>query len=361
MGTIKARVPVGLKRPLKRGFKATRRQIRRARPIPGAATAHELSWQLRLRRAPILDTEEHCARTGLKEIEEAVGCSLCDERRVQPLFQPSSKTPGRWSYHVVRCPSCGFLYRNPGIKPERLGDLYAKKGYSKFLTGHYAEERQRRYELVMDAFDPVFRDGSGRRLFDFGSGAGLFLEVAHRRGFDTFGVDLSRSSVKEAHRRPGGANTFYGTPQDVPQIAAGGFDAITMWSVLAHLPCPVEDLTMMRSLLAPGGVLLILTVNANSLQLKRRGSGWNGFTPNHLKFFSPSTLPLLLKRAGFAAVAIKPMYGDKIEAGTTVKGDLTQRRIRRIVERGNRGNMMRAVAFADADGLERYGLEGERL
>jgi hypothetical protein len=40
-------------------------------------------------------------------------------------------------------------------------------------------ERQRRYRLVLDAFHPVFSDGSGRRLLDFGCGVGLFLELAH--------------------------------------------------------------------------------------------------------------------------------------------------------------------------------------
>ena len=44
-------------------------------------------------------------------------------------------------------------------------------------------------------------------------------------------------------------------------------------------------------LLAPDGMLLISTVNANSLTLKAYGAGWGGFTPNHLVFFSPATLP----------------------------------------------------------------------
>ena len=34
-------------------------------------------------------------------------------------------------------------------------------------------------------------------------------------------------------------------------------------------------------------MILILTVNANSLRLKAAGDEWNGFTPNHLKFFAP--------------------------------------------------------------------------
>jgi SAM-dependent methyltransferase len=259
----------------------------------------------------------------------------------------------------VRCPSCGFLYRHPGIRPERLGELYKKKSYKKFLTGHYSEERIRRYELVMDAFDPLFRDGAGRRVFDFGCGAGLFLDLAEKRGFEPYGVDLSKTSVEEARKRPSGRNAYFGTPSDVPAIAAGGFDVITLWSVLAHLPCPVEDFTLLRGLLAPGGALLVLTVNANSLKLKADRDQWNGFTPNHLKFFSPTTLPLLLKRAGFGAVVFRPMYGDGIEAGETRMKPRTVRRVKRAVDDGNRGNMMRAVAFVEPDAPATWGWQDE--
>ena len=47
----------------------------------------------------------------------------------------------RWNYHVVRCADCGFLFRHPGIRPERLGDLYASGRYAKFLGGKYRRKR----------------------------------------------------------------------------------------------------------------------------------------------------------------------------------------------------------------------------
>jgi SAM-dependent methyltransferase len=331
--------------------------------MPGVPRFHERRWRRRLAAAPVMSAEEHVERAGgLKEIEEVIACSLCDERRVQPLFVARSrKHKGRWKYHVVRCPSCGFLYRQPGIRPERLGELYKTKRYKTFLTGHYSEERIRRYELVMDAFDPLFADGGGRRVFDFGCGAGLFLDLAEKRGFEPYGVDLSKASVEEARSKPSGRNAYFGTPRDVPEIAAGGFDVITLWSVLAHLPCPVEDFTLMRELLAPDGALLVLTVNANSLKLKATRDKWNGFTPNHLKFFSPTTLPLLLKRAGFGAVVFRPMYGDGIEADDHRMKPRTVKRIRRVIDDGNRGNMMRAVAFADPGAPARWGWRDEAL
>lgn len=316
--------------------------------LPGAAQLHELRWRRRLARAPVVDYEEHAVAVGVGEIEEPIPCSLCEGRAVQPLFQPPA------GYRVVRCVRCGLLYRNPGIKPERLGDLYAGQ-YSRFLTGDYAKDRLRRYRLVMDAFDPLFADGSGRRLLDFGCGAGLFLDLAYERGFEGYGVDLSEDSVAKARERPSGAHAHFGSPVDVPEIAAGGFDVVTMWSVLAHLATPVEDLTMLRGLLGDDGALMLLTVNANSLLLKANGDRWGGFTRNHLKFYSPATLPLLLRRAGFEAVVMRPMANDLVEAGVAPLGARQERRLRRAVAEGNRGNMLRAVAFARADGPARCG------
>jgi SAM-dependent methyltransferase len=242
------------------------------------------------------------------------------------------------------------------VKPERLGDLYEGE-YGEFLTGAYARKRRQRYKATMRAFRPLFAHGRDRRLLDFGCGAGLFLDIAHRRGFECYGVDLSEDSIERARERPSGARTWHGSPRDVPEIAAGGFDVVTLWSVLAHLAEPVEDLTMVRELLTSDGVALILTVNANSLLLKARREQWNGFTPNHLKFYSPTTLPLLLRAAGFGAVVFRPMYGDGVESGNTLLSQGQQDRLRRNVDRGNQANMMRAVAFADPGGPARWGLE----
>jgi 2-polyprenyl-3-methyl-5-hydroxy-6-metoxy-1,4-benzoquinol methylase len=118
-----------------------------------------------------------------------------------------------------------------------------------------------------------------------------------------------------------------------PEIAAGGFDVITLWSVLAHLPRPVEDLSRLRALLAPDGVLLINTVNANSLLLKAYGTRWGGFTRNHLIFSSPITLPALLHKAGFAAVTSQPQYPRSVERGTSGLSARQERRVRRAVPR----------------------------
>jgi SAM-dependent methyltransferase len=335
---------------------------------PWLAALLELRWWLRIRFAGTLTPEEHAARFADPsrrgaDIEIPIACALCGGRRLQELIHAydHKREVAHWNYHVVRCANCGWLFRHPGIRPERLGDLYASGKYAKFLGGKYKRKRLRRYRVTMKPFGALFKAGEGRRLLDFGCGNGLFLELAHKRGFECYGVDLAEDAVEAARKKPSGRNTYHGSPMDVPEIAAGGFDVITMWSVLAHLAAPVEDLTMLRRLLAPDGVLLILTVNANSLALKRKLAGWGGFTPNHLLFSSPQTLPRLLDRAGFGAVVMPPWYSEPVERGTSRLSGRAQRRLRRTIDRGNRGNMLRAAAFADPDGPRRWDLDGVRL
>jgi hypothetical protein len=56
-----------------------------------------------------------------------IACLLCGGARLQALLHAHDrkrKVP-RWDYHVVRCAGCGLLFRHPGIRPERLGDLYS--------------------------------------------------------------------------------------------------------------------------------------------------------------------------------------------------------------------------------------------
>jgi SAM-dependent methyltransferase len=335
--------------------------------LPGFDRLLELRWAARIGRAPVMSPEQHAAAVadpGRRHagIEVPLACAACGGTRLQELlhvYDHRHKKP-RWNYHVVRCADCGFLYRHPGIRPERLGDLYATGKYAKFLAGKYTRKRAQRYEVTLAPFGALFESGHGRRLLDFGCGNGLFLEIAHERGFECYGVDLAADAIEAARQKPSGRHAYHGAPDEIPEIQAGGFYVITIWSVMAHLAQPVEDLTMLRRLLTPDGVLLMLTVNAGSLVLKRRLETWGGFTPNHLLFSSPQTLPLLLQRAGFGAVVMPPWYGEPVERGTSSLSLGAQRRLRRTVDRGNRGNMLRAVAFADPDGPRQWGLEEHR-
>ena len=324
--------------------------------VPGAPAFYRARWAWTLRRRPLVTGPEQRGDHRRPGYRGADRLRSCGEQRFQPLFHVYTGKRKRHPYHVVRCPDCGFLYRQPGIRPERLGDLYSSGRYGKFLIGKYSRKRQRRYEYVMDAFAPIFADGSGRRLLDVGCGAGLFLELAHAARLRAYGVDLSADSIEHARTKPWGGNTYHGAPRDVPEIASGGFDVITLWSVSRISRSRSRTSRCCGACSRPDGVLMVLTVNANSLYLKKTREHWNGFTPNHLKFFSPTTLELLLAKTGFSAVTMPPMPPDSVTSGRARLTARQTRRLLRATANGNTGNMLRAIAYNDPGTPARWGI-----
>jgi hypothetical protein len=65
-------------------------------------------------------------------------------------------------------------------------------------------------------------------------------------------------------------------------------------------------------------------------------------------------LPALARAAGFATVVPRPQYPRSVERGTSSLSARRERRVRRAVERGNQGPLLRAAAFADGDGPARW-------
>lgn len=273
------------------------------------------------------------------EIEHHAPCPSCGADRVQVRYHPRFDDGS--SYWVGQCAECDLLYRVPAIRPERVPDLYSSGSYAEFLDGDYGTARQSLYRRVLGQFSPQLDDGAGRSVLDYGCGTGAFLEVAAERGFDPYGVDLAPDARQRAADRWGDARVAR-DPASLDPAAPEVFDLITLWSVLAHIADPAEQLGYLCNHLEPGGQLLIYTVNAGSLQRRALGSRWNGFTPNHLIFWDRANLERLLLKSRFSAVDFRHVYG--IERDSTEFPERLVARHHRAVERWDGGNMLAVLA-----------------
>lgn len=316
---------------------------------PGAARHFERKWQGLIHEQPVVSMAEYAKTHPVKDIEEIVPCLLCGSEYFKHLFHPAKKD---WEYDVVMCAECDFLFRNPNIIPEHLHKLYDGVNYNNFLSGSYGKNRQMKYQSVLASFRDLVPPKSDPydplTVFDFGCGNGLALEVMQDRGYETWGIDLSPESVEVAKQRLGHDRVWCGEPPDMEDLEGKKFDFITMWSVLAHLPRPIETLSMLRSFLKPGGAMLVFTVNANSLLMKQKGARWNGYTRNHLAFYSPNTANSLFKKAGFGEVYHRPHYANHLG---TLKDKLNEEqwhRFKASVLEHRGGNMNRMLAFNPA-------------
>ncbi len=267
-------------------------------------------------------------------------CPLCKEDQYKTFY---SETGG--DYSVVQCEQCGFLYRNPTYTSRRIKAVY-NRGYLNFLSGDYARGRERKYRAVLKQLELEKRTAAfkRRRLLDVGCGHGLFLTVARELGWEPYGLDFSNDCIRHAR-------TVFG----LKQISAGNleensfetnfFDAVTLWSVAAHLEDPLAMFRKIGRVLRPGGLLIIYTVDGAGLIHQLQLSHWNGFHGNHLVFFTPDSLHHALTLSGFTGVDVlyeNRLLNQAIKAGEVAADDEVY--FRRLSAQQNLGNMMKVIA-----------------
>jgi 2-polyprenyl-6-hydroxyphenyl methylase/3-demethylubiquinone-9 3-methyltransferase len=115
------------------------------------------------------------------------------------------------------------------------------------------------------------RDGAqrepfqGLKLLDIGCGGGLLSEPMARLGFDVTGVDASERNIATAatHAQQSGLAITYraSTAEALEAERAGPFDVILNMEVIEHVADPAAFLQSTARLLAPGGLMIVATLN----------------------------------------------------------------------------------------------------
>ncbi|MDB5445123.1 MAG: ubiG [Phenylobacterium sp.] len=114
--------------------------------------------------------------------------------------------------------------------------------------------------------DPLARQPfEGLRLLDIGCGGGLLCEPMRRLGFSVTGVDASERNIATAaaHAAEQGLIIDYRVSTAEQLLAAGEapFDIILNMEVIEHVADPGEYLRSCARLLAPGGLMVLATLN----------------------------------------------------------------------------------------------------
>jgi SAM-dependent methyltransferase len=112
------------------------------------------------------------------------------------------------------------------------------------------------------------------------------------------GVDFDAAAVEAAHKLHG-VDVRLGT---VDTMVATGirFDVVTASHVIEHVPDPIAFLSKCRSLLRPGGRMILRTPNVDSIGHRRYQRHWRGLEPpRHLHLFTLSALKTCALKAGF--------------------------------------------------------------
>lgn len=105
----------------------------------------------------------------------------------------------------------------------------------------------------------------GLRVLDIGCGGGLVAEPMARLGASVTAVDASEANIKTAmtHAKETGLDIDYraGTAEGLLAAGEPKFDVVLNLEVVEHVADPQAFLTDTASLVAPGGMMIVATIN----------------------------------------------------------------------------------------------------
>ena len=190
-------------------------------------------------------------------------CPICLSRRYRLLSRYLPDYSLNSGERFFKCLNCGVL------------SLYPFPGKKKILFLYRSGEYQNRYQQQkidwiggskklalylkrrLIELEKLLK-GKGR-LLDVGAGSGVFLAEAKKRGWQTRGVEIDPRAVSYA-RRQFGISLFNDELMKL-KIPGQFFDAVHLNHVLEHVYNPAELLVKIKSILKPGGYLIIEVPN----------------------------------------------------------------------------------------------------
>ncbi|HEX3665204.1 MAG TPA: bifunctional 2-polyprenyl-6-hydroxyphenol methylase/3-demethylubiquinol 3-O-methyltransferase UbiG [Rhizomicrobium sp.] len=159
-------------------------------------------------------------------------------------------------------------------------------------------------------------------MLDLGCGGGLLSEPLSRLGFEVLGADAAERNVEiaSAHAARTGAPAFYrcATAETLREEGLA-FDVVLAMEIVEHVPDVLHFITECASLVRPGGILFVATLNRTlkSLALAKLAAEYvlrwvPPGTHDWNRFIRPERLQAHLTDAGLNILRVQGMAFDPL-------------------------------------------------
>jgi SAM-dependent methyltransferase len=238
-----------------------------------------------------------------------------------------SETLERFSTHpwdIVRCNSCEMVYlANPPPSEavmfefdweQRKSNERNRRRRQMGRVYYFVSDGMKRLRAFFRSFAPrkeiryIMRHAEGLHILDVGCGGGQYLAQLPGE-YVPHGIEPSpglHAVADAAFRKREGYCIHNVAHVGFGELPANmGFDLVLMRSFLEHDVMVEQTLLECHKRLAPRGKLLIKVPNIACWNARLRGANWPGIrNPDHVNYFTPKSLRLMLNRCGYSSVSI---------------------------------------------------------
>lgn len=199
---------------------------------------------------------------------------------------------------VLECEGCGLVFLSSFTHVtdefyEESGMLNGSVDLKKYRQQSYKDDNRRASSL----HDKLL----GKKVLDFGCGAGGFLHLIQKFSEVAVGVELDKQ-INEAINNEG-IQCF----SNIENIE-GTYDVITLFHVVEHLTNPKAILKSLKKYLNPNGIIIIEVPNADDALLTLYNSKeFADFTywSCHVYLYNSHTLKKMVEQAGYQVKLVK--------------------------------------------------------
>ena len=209
-----------------------------------------------------------------------------------------------------RCPACYSIFMTPGPTDEIVGELYSiSANYRYWSEEMYPKTREiRRAGLHKDRALFVlsqlneFMGDRQFRVLEIGAGTGDSMSVLKENSsvmLDCYVIEPNPSMEKLLIQN---GVSVVGDSEDLEKES---FDTLIAYEVLEHILNPKLFLAAYSELLKPGGLFIISTPNAHSLEVQQLKGNSTTLDIEHISVLTPAAIHSLAGKCNFKVLRIE--------------------------------------------------------
>lgn len=236
-------------------------------------------------------------------------CPICNEPSAVVAKDVEGYKAGAF-FDIMECGGCHASYSEPmDVDSDIYKDIYKHgrtiSGYNRYHA-YFREIKQKSSPLdFLASQEECYWFIANRlkqrglsadtKILEVGSGLGYLTYALHQAGYSVSGVELSSVAVDEATKQFG---ALYRCQNALDLVADNvRYDCIIFTEVVEHLTQPIEFIENLKSLLAPGGEILVTTPN-KSYQGFKEAVWATELPPVHLWWFSKKSFEHIAQQCG---------------------------------------------------------------